>query len=70
MYLQGEDEGDRFFADISVVNLQYGDWIVQTGDLIKARVNTKIDIYSGEYEGVSREMVVPLVFDTNGAGRG
>ena len=67
--LQGEDEGDRFFIDTSVVNLKYSEWVdggTRVGDLLKARVKTKIDIYSGEYEGVSKEKVIPLVFDTYG----
>jgi len=67
--LQGEDEGDRFFVDTSVVNLTYSEWAnggVRVEDVIKARVKSKIDIYSGEYEGVTKEKVVPLVFDTYG----
>lgn len=67
--LQGEEESDRFFADISVVNLQYSQWAkegVMGIDLIKSRVKTKIDIYSGEYEGVSKDKVIPLVFDSYG----
>jgi len=61
--LQGEDEGDRFFVDTAVVNLKYSEWVdggPRVGDLLKARVKTKIDIYSGEDEGDSKEKVVPV----------
>jgi hypothetical protein len=66
--LEDEAGNHRFLADTSVAKFGFKDWEagITANDLLEQRVQVKYNIYYGEYLGVNKEDVVPLVFDTYG----